>query len=266
MMLVTLPKVAVGIVGGGVVGKATARAWLEHVKEVRVHDLMPERRTHTLDEVAACDVVFVCVPEQDVPVVVKWLTPGPSAIVIKSTVAIGTTAKLVAECNNRVIHSPEFLTERCAIVDAQIPTRNIIGSLRDELSSQRTVAHYLDTLCTQRWPHVPVLHMRSDESEAIKLIQNAFFAAKVGLFNQFCWLCDELGLNWNRVLGAVLADGRVHPSHTQVPGHDGRWGFGGKCLQKDLINLLETFKSLGCPQEQNILSTVLSRNCWDRER
>ena len=50
-----------GIVGGGTVGRALARAFLEHA-DVRVHDRIKERSTHSITETLACDLVFLCLP------------------------------------------------------------------------------------------------------------------------------------------------------------------------------------------------------------
>ena len=50
-----------GIIGGGFVGGAVARGWMEHA-EVRIFDVLPEKRTHTRAEVFESDVIFVCLP------------------------------------------------------------------------------------------------------------------------------------------------------------------------------------------------------------
>jgi UDP-glucose 6-dehydrogenase len=50
-----------GVIGGGVVGAAMARAFMEHA-EVRVYDVVKERATHTLAQVLDSDICFVCLP------------------------------------------------------------------------------------------------------------------------------------------------------------------------------------------------------------
>lgn len=211
----------VGVVGGGgggVVGRATAKSFVEHVDEVRVYDVLAERRTHGYREVLACDVVFVCLPTpQESPL--RALNTFFSQVsadvnyVIRSTVPVGTTAALAEQYRlTNVVHSPEFLTARCAEVDAQMPTRNIVGG---------DIAHPVSRLYMRRWPHVPILYMTSDESEAVKLMLNSFFAVKVAFWNEMRTFADECGLDWIRVMQGILTDGRVHPSHTNVPGPDG---------------------------------------------
>ncbi|MDE2107201.1 MAG: hypothetical protein KGL39_58935, partial [Patescibacteria group bacterium] len=53
-----------GIVGHGFVGRATARCFMEH-GEVRIYDVVPELRTHSVEETLACDFVFICLPTPD---------------------------------------------------------------------------------------------------------------------------------------------------------------------------------------------------------
>lgn len=97
----------------------------------------------------------------------------------------------------------------------------------------------LNRLYKSRFPGVPLYMMTSDESEAVKLFTNGFFAVKIAFFNEVRALADKLGLDWERVLGGVLSDGRISHNHTQVPGPDGQRGFGGACLPKDLANLIQ---------------------------
>lgn len=257
----------VGVVGGGVVGRATARAFLEHVDEVRVYDVVKERRTHALyDVMEDSDIVFVCLPtpqkagslECDTSVLDDFLRgfAGTSKnLVIRSTVPVGFTRD--RHLNYRLpnlVHSPEFLTARCATVDAMTPTRNLIGV--PNLTHRATDGHpcvpgsltgatALESLYRERFPHVKIHYLSSDESEAVKLFTNAFFATKVAFWNEMRAFAESKKLDWNAVMAAVLADGRIHPSHTQVPGPDGEYGFGGACLPKDAASLIYQMQQSG---------------------
>ena len=51
-------------------------------------------------------------------------------------------------------------------------------------------------------------------------------------------LSDEVGADWNTVIEGFVRDGRVGHSHTQVPGPDGKLGFGGSCFPKDIQALI----------------------------
>lgn len=241
----------IGVVGGGVVGNATAHAFRE-MGEVRVYDVIPERSTHSLGKVLDCDIVFLCLPTPqkvdslacDLSAVEQFFTEltrfGKGEVIVnfvlRSTVPIGTTKRLREwyKCPN-LCHSPEFLTARTAVEDACNPTRLIIGHPRlDGLQWDG-----LERLYAKRFPAVPLFTMTSDESEAVKLMQNGFSAVKIAFFNEMRCLADKFGLDWERVMSGLLAGGWINSMHTAVPGPDGQRGFGGPCLPKDLANLVK---------------------------
>ena len=275
-----------GFVGGGVVGKATAKAFMEWA-EIRIHDQVAERATHTLREVLDCELVFVCLPtpqkagslECDLTILRAFFSASHAMgydechFVIRSTVPIGTTRKLKEDYGlKNICHSPEFLTARCALTDAQTPSRNIIGSVYEEGLLGETDAR-LRELYHKRFAGVPTICMTSNESEAVKLFLNGFFAVKVAYFNEIRDLADATGLDWNLVMAGVMSDGRIAHSHTQVPGHDGKFGFGGTCLPKDLANLISCIRD--CQTDDGgiivgprpyVTSAALARNLKDRER
>jgi UDPglucose 6-dehydrogenase len=248
----------VGIVGAGVVGGATARAFLEHA-EVRVYDALPERRTHPLFEVLASDVIFICLPTPqsedglacDLSAVEAFFASvkGSRAnFVLRSTVPIGTTRRLREKYGlTGLVHSPEFLTARTAVVDAQLPARNIVGGVPGPGGC--ACEELLEGLYRRRFPGVPVLRMTSDESEFVKLGLNGFFTTKVVYFTHLYLLARQLGLDWDRVIGGVLSDGRVAHAHARVPGGENRIGAGGNCLPKDLANLVQCFADAGVGAE-----------------
>lgn len=265
----------IGIVGGGVVGRATARAFIEHVDEVRVYDKVKERATHTLAETLfPSDLVFVCLPtpqkvgslECDVSAVWDFFAELEGTLftsrnfVLRSTIPIGTTKKIAEHFKfSNLVHSPEFLTARCAVTDAHLPSRNIIGSV-----GSTPCRMLLEKVYQDRFPGVLVYSMTSDESEAVKLFLNGFFATKVAYWNEVNALTTKLGLDWDRVMEGVLSDGRVSHSHTKVPGPDGKFGFGGECLVKDLNSLTYQLVNNGC--DDLVTSSVAIRNKRDRER
>ena len=57
-------------------------------------------------------------------------------------------------------------------------------------------------------------------------------------------LSDEVGADWDTVIEGFVRDGRVGHSHTQVPGPDGKLGFGGSCFPKDIQALINFGNSL----------------------
>lgn len=294
-----MKDLTVGIVGGGVVGQATARSYLEHVKRVMVYDKVPERSTCALGELLnEADTTFVCLPT---PLGQSGIGLDTSAIdgffsyvasgepnhadgrkwrdknfVLRSTVPIGTTRRLAQEYRlPNLVHSPEFLTARCAMVDAMMPARNMIGLPNATHRWDRELCPHggikgileLEKLYKDRFPSIKVHRLNSDESEATKLFQNGFFAAKIAYWNECRTLADKLGLDWESVMGAILADGRIHPSHTQVPGPDGKRGFGpdtpSACLPKDIVQLIVELDRNGL--RADVTSAAILRNGYDRD-
>lgn len=264
----------IGVIGGGVVGRATARTYLEWADEVRVYDVIPERATHTLQQVKDCGIVFLCLPtpeskdgsgECDLSSLYHFFeNEKGSAVpyVIKSTVPIGTTKRLANLYGIRnLCHSPEFLTARCAEVDAKIPGQNIVGRVSQDYDF---ASYNLACLYEKRFPGVAIRYMISDESEAVKLMLNSFFAVKVAFFNEMSVLARALSLNWETVLTSVLADGRITANHTRVPGPDGKYGFGGTCLPKDLASMVCHLRSSGITP--HVTNAALTRNRDDRLR
>ncbi len=271
----------IGIAGGGFVGSAVARGFMEYA-EVRVYDIMPERRTHGFKGVLECDFVFVCLPTPmlpdggaDVSAIHRFFgdcdefvpEAEKTIFVIKSTVPIGTTEDLHQRYNGElnILHSPEFLTARCAKTDFQMPARNIIGSpcKPGDARRPRKAENKLEELYRRRFPGVPVLRMHSRESELVKYACNSFFATKIAYFNEIFQLAKALELDWDRVLEGMLSDGRIAHSHTKVPGPDGQLGFGGACLPKDINALMRTMVEAGI--EPRVTKAAWELNCEFRQ-
>lgn len=262
----------IGIIGNGVVGSATAAAFKDY--EVRITDRLRARETHQLSDVLECDLIFLCLPtpqkegslECDTSAIDGFFQHGMPArfkevnLVLRSTVPVGYTRKAREAFGlPNLVHSPEFLTARTAVHDACNPKRMVIGDGRLAGIPRRLTQLYQD-----RWPEVPVFQMTSDESEFLKLLQNSFSAVKIAFFNEAHSLSVKLDLAWERVIEALLAGGWINPMHTQVPGPDGKFGFGGSCLPKDLANLCNELL------KEDLTATMtcgaLTRNQFDREK
>lgn len=258
-----------GIIGGGVVGKATARCFLEWAN-VKVYDVDKSRATHTLEEVLQSDLVFICLPTpqtqhkqcMDTTYLDRFFkddtTPRHRNYVIRSTVPIGYTRRIAYMGYPSVVHNPEFLTARTSLTDILIPARHIIGGTFNQAALD------LAKLYGRRFPGVPIFHVSSEVSEFAKLLTNVLFATKISILNEANTLAEKLDVNWQQLMDCVLSDGRITHSHTQVPGPDGRYGFGGACLPKDVACFYATLLANNLPA--SVTEAVLKRNEHDRER
>lgn len=266
----------IGVIGGGVVGQATAKSFVEHVEDIRVFDIIKERRTHSLPMTLECDLIFVCLPtpqssvgnDCDVSAVDKFFSDHKGYLknfVLRSTVPVGTTHRLREQFSlPHLIYSPEFLTARCSASDAQLPSRNIIGDPASivekfDAGAWRNVVGVLHGLYRERFPGIPVLLMSSDEAEFVKNGQNTLFAITVAMWNELRTFADKIGLDWSRVQEGILSDGRIALSHCRVPGPDGMRGFGGACLPKDLASFIAQNEKLD-------LVPALARAAQERNR
>ena len=76
-------------------------------------------------------------------------------------------------------------------------------------------------------------------------MNNVFFASKVSIMNEMKLMADAIGANWKQALKGFAADQRIGDSHLNVPGPDGRLGFGGSCFPKDINAFMSYAEQLG---------------------
>ena len=76
-------------------------------------------------------------------------------------------------------------------------------------------------------------------------MNNCFLATKVSFMNEMKLISDEIDANWDDALEGFKLDKRVGHSHNDVPGHDGKLGFGGSCFPKDVSALLYFSEKIG---------------------
>ena len=247
---------SVGIIGHGFVGGATAEVF-KHYTSVKVYDVDPMRTVDDYFDVIAQDILFVCLPTPmkkngrvDTSIVASALSTLSNAlqqnwkpVIIKSTIPpkdLVGLAKLFAP-SIHLIYSPEFLTERTAVLDFQQTSRIFFGDHTEdktvplsEIDAKNGNAEMITTLFDKRFPRVPQIWTSMEEASLIKYGTNAFFATKISFFNELYQIAEQYGVNPDSLIAHILLDQRIGRSHFQVPGHDGKMGFGGHCFPKDI--------------------------------
>ena len=95
----------------------------------------------------------------------------------------------------------------------------------------------------------------------IKYSINTFLASKVIFFNELHSVYEKLEVNdsWETVINIISRDKRIGDSHMNVPGHDGKRGFGGACFPKDSLALIKFAKNLNVDLN-SLISTVKINN------
>jgi UDPglucose 6-dehydrogenase len=221
----------VQIVGEGVVGSAQAFLMRRLKHEVFIYD--PYKGKNSIER--RVDITFICTPEQNVEEAIqKLLAEGVEGLyVIKSTVPVGITEKLMEKYKVHICHNPEFLREKHAIEDVMNPDRIIIGEccwrhgeILQELYSPLGK---------------PIYRTKPMVSELAKLVSNAYLSTLITFWNEVFLLAEKLKVDVGEVAELVCSDSRMSRYGTSKFGEP----FGGKCLPKDLEHLINIFHQEG---------------------
>lgn len=258
-------ELRLGIVGHGFVGKATDWGFNKRVNKFIVDPLLNTDITDLKD--FEPEIVFICVPtpmsddgSQDssilVNVVKELVLNCPNALkVVKSTVLpslLDDLHKLVP----KLVYNPEFLREKHANSDFVNSDIIIFGGDRNS-SMQVSNAYLKHSRCKTKE------HIFTDLKTAsfIKYSINTFLASKVLFFNELHSVYEKLDVNdsWESIVKIISKDTRIGDSHMNVPGHDGKKGFGGACFPKDSLALIKYADSIGM-KLNSLISTVKINN------
>jgi len=256
-------KQKIGIFGNGFVGSAVQFGFSPSTGcdyEVRVYDKDTAKSVDTIEEtVNESEFIFLSVPtpsnkdgSMNLDIVEQALVDMSEVnenehniVLLRSTVVPGTTRELQSKFDNlRIVFNPEFLTERNAKYDFINQARVIVGG--GDMMLERSYVERVGDLYRWRFGEsIPVVETNWETAELIKYMSNCFFTTKISFMNEMYQIAEKCGVDWEVALDGFFRDGRVGNSHMNVPGHDGKFGFGGSCFPKDIQALIHFGESLG---------------------
>ncbi|MGV8962191.1 MAG: UDP-glucose dehydrogenase family protein [Candidatus Saccharimonadaceae bacterium] len=177
-------------------------------------------------------------------------------IVTKSTVPVGTTAKIKKLIKDQlqkrnlnhidfdVASNPEFLKEGAAVNDFMSPDRVVVG-VENERAKEIMSKLYRPFLLN----NFRVIFMDILSSEMTKYASNSMLATRISFMNDIANLCELVGADVTMVRHGVGSDSRIGKSFL----YSGA-GYGGSCFPKDIKALKKTAENFG--YEMRVLKAV----------
>ena len=254
----------VAIIGYGFVGKALKDA-LKGDLDILLID--PKLNTDIKDLINFLpDIIFISVPTpmnddgtQDIKVlesIVNELEKFTisTLIVLKSTVLPNYLSKIKAKIPN-IVYNPEFLRENFAKEDFINSSLIIFGGNKSDTKALGKFYKNHTKCINTNYQFTDLI-----SASLIKYSINTFLSTKVVFFNELYKIFNNSGTtgNWKDFVRIMMNDKRVGNSHMQVPGPDGKLGFGGPCFPKDTNALLQYSKEVG--SHFNLLEKTISIN------
>ena len=215
--------------------------------------------TSLADSIKGADVAFIAVgtpPGEDGSADLKYVLAVARGIgenldnycvvVTKSTVPVGTAAKVKAELGAAlakrgsnvefdVASNPEFLKEGAAIDDFLKPDRIVVG-VASERAEDMIRRLYKPFLLNGH----PIIFMDIPSAEMTKYAANSMLATKISFMNDIANLCEIMGADVNKVRQGIGSDARIGTKFI-YPGI----GYGGSCFPKDVKALIKTAQENG---------------------
>lgn len=234
----------IGIIGKGFVGSAIASAYKK--QDIKFYDPAIDGSVNSISDLLDCEAIFICLPSPqcedgscnygyvDYALSVLYRAKYSGLVIGKSTVPYFVYTNY-SFCGLNVVFIPEFLRAATAVEDYNSLEYMIVGTDNNNLIEQVKI------ICQERIEHSRPIKFKGvtiKEACLVKYFENSFLATKVSLMNEFRDLTVAMNANWENVISALTMDSRICPDHTQVPGPDGKFGWGGHCLPKDTSALL----------------------------
>jgi len=194
------------------------------------------------------------------------LLTRPAVILGKSTVPVGTAARLAARLREiapvgadaQLGWNPEFLREGFAVEDTLHPDRIVIGVDPEYPGRVEEVARRVYASMLER--DTPFLVTDLPTAELVKVSANAFLATKISFINAIAEVCEASGADVAALADAIGYDERIGRKFLGAG-----LGFGGGCLPKDMRAFMARAGELGVDQALTFLREVDNINMRRRK-
>jgi UDPglucose 6-dehydrogenase len=182
-------------------------------------------------------------------------------VVGKSTVPVGTAARLAARIANAAPHAtlawnPEFLREGFAVKDTIEPDRLVYGVGDDRAASVLDRVYHAAIEAG-----TPRIITDYATAELVKVAANAFLATKISFINAMAEIAEVTGADVTQLADAIGHDARIGRRFLNAG-----VGFGGGCLPKDIRAFSARAEELGRGDAVGFLREIDAINLRRRQR
>jgi len=253
----------IGFIGQGFIGKNYANDFEARGYNIVRYDV--DTYQNNKNQIKDCDIVLIAVPtptttngfdDSIVQEVLSLVGKGKIAV-IKSTLKVGTTKKMQNLFPDiTIMHSPEFLREKYAALDAQHPNRNIIGITDINNPDLYQKAEKVMSVLAKA-PYNLITQV--ENAEMIKYGGNCLLYFRVVFMNMMYDLTEKYNLDYEVVKEAMSKDPRIGDSHLKVV-HKGGRGAGGHCFIKDFEAFIEMLDSHNLAEQKKAAEAIRNLN------
>ena len=188
------------------------------------------------------------------------LMKTPKIIVMKSTVPVGTYAKVseiissVTDVPFEYVSNPEFLKEGTAVSDFLKPDRVVVGT--DDRKTRETMQHIYAPFMRKA---NRILFMDTASAEMTKYASNVMLATRISFVNELSELCELYGADIDAVRRGMGSDSRIGKAFLFAG-----VGYGGSCFPKDVNALIKMGEQVN--KDMSIARSVHNANIHQQER
>jgi UDPglucose 6-dehydrogenase len=258
-IMFNLPKI--GFIGLGFVGEAIRNNYDGAFHNICIDTDASRGYAGTYTELMSAEGIFVCVPSPqrldgscntDILESVLYNLKDYKGVIISKVTATPDEYERLGKLYPNLVHVPEFLTAAKAAEDYAKENWAIIGG--NVLAYQREA----ERIIRYTKPQANIIHCSIGEASLVKYAINSFLSTKVVFMNELAAIAEHNGYDWDNIRRMIAMDHRIGNTHTQVPGPDGQYGFGGMCFPKDTSALLHYASVIDI--KLNVLKEAVKKN------